>query len=57
MVGQGLLPEAYHPFVDNMSEQDFKNLFARVRTGISGLVAQQPSHLDFINTHCKANAA
>lgn len=56
MVGQGLQPQSYHPFVDNMSDNEMKNLFSRVRAGIARLVAQQPLHEDFLNHHCKASS-
>ena len=56
MIGQRVQPEAYHPVVDSMSDAELSQLFARVRSGISGLVAQQPSHLEFIHQHCRADA-
>ncbi len=57
MAGQGLVPEGYHPFVDNLSEDELKALMARVRAGITQLVGQQPKHQDFLNQYCKADAA
>ena len=54
LVGQGMQPTHYHPFVDTMSEQDLKNLMARVRTAISQLVAQQPAHHEFMDGYCRA---
>lgn len=56
MIGQGLQPHAYHPFVDNMSDDEMRQFFGRVRRGIADLVSQQPSHLDFIQQHCRADA-
>ncbi|MGI9237588.1 MAG: tryptophan halogenase family protein, partial [Woeseiaceae bacterium] len=53
LVGQGLVPEAYHPFVDNMSDKEITDLMARVKTSISQLVRQQPTHDEFIDNFCR----
>lgn len=50
MVGQGIVPETYHRFVDNMSDSELKKLVGRVRSGIADLVANQPSHLEYLQT-------
>jgi tryptophan 7-halogenase len=52
MVGQGILPAHYHPYVDVMPEGDLKNLMIRVRSAIAQLVAQQPAHLEFLARCC-----
>ncbi len=54
LVGQGLIPKAYHPFADTMSDQELKKLMAGVRSTIAGLVGQQPLHTQFIDNYCKA---
>lgn len=48
LVGQGLVPEGYHPFVDTMGEKELRDLMTGVKASISQLVRQQPSHTDFI---------
>jgi tryptophan halogenase len=48
MVGQGIVPSSYHPFADNMSDGELRDLMARVRAGIAQLVARQPAHRDYI---------
>ena len=53
MVGQGIVPETYHPFADSMSGGELKDLMARVRTGIAQLVARQPTHRDYIDHLCQ----
>jgi len=48
MVGQGLVPQSYHPFVDNLDQAELKALMARVRGAIGQLAARQPLHRDYI---------
>ena len=49
LVGQGLLPESYHPFVDTRSDGELRKLMAGVRASISQLVKQQPTHREFLD--------
>ena len=48
LVGQGIVPASYHPFVDNVGDEDLKKLTAGVRAAIAGLVERQPRHMDHI---------
>ena len=48
MLGQGIVPTGYHPFVDNLSDQQLRQLMAEVRTNVSRLVDASPSHKDFL---------
>ncbi|MBT8086195.1 MAG: tryptophan 7-halogenase [Woeseia sp.] len=57
LVGQGLEPASYHPFVNNMSDKELRDHIARVRMSLSQLVNQQPSHHEFIQQYCKVAAA
>ena len=52
LVGQGIIPESYHPFVDNMSDEELQALMIKVKTSISQLVKAQPRHDEFIKNHC-----
>ncbi|QOL24561.1 tryptophan 7-halogenase [Thalassotalea sp. LPB0316] len=56
MVGQGLIPEQYHPIVDQMSDDELKLFLNRIKDGTAKKVAQWPNHLDFINHYCKSKA-
>jgi len=56
LIGQGLLPKAYHPFVNSMSDTELKNLMSRVKSAIAQLVKQQPTHSDYIDQHCRVVA-
>lgn len=54
MIGQGILPAGYHPFVDNMGDAELKALMAKVKAGIAGLVERQPRHDEYIAQRCAA---
>jgi len=56
LIGQGLVPGSYHPFVDNMSDQQLDGLMASVRSAIAQLVNLQPMHREFINHCCKVSS-
>ncbi len=53
MLGQGIEPSSYHPVVDNASDADIGNFINQVRAAVSGIVAQQPNHGDYIEQYCK----
>ena len=57
LVGQGIVPQQYHPVVDTMSDGDLRDLMVRVRAAISQLVARQPAHHEFMDGYCKAAAS
>jgi tryptophan halogenase len=57
MVGQGIVPATYHPFVDNLGDDELRNLMARVRAGIAQLVARQPLHGDYLGRQLAAVGA
>ena len=56
LVGQGLVPEAYHPFADTMRDAEIVQMLARIRGRISQSVNRQPMHADFIAGHCPVGA-
>ncbi|MBB3167365.1 tryptophan 7-halogenase [Simiduia aestuariiviva] len=48
MLGQGLMPEQYHPIVNMMSDAELKDFLVGIRSQVDRTVAQLPSHADFI---------
>lgn len=56
MLGQGLMPEQYHPIVNMMSDEELETFLAGIDQNVTNLVGQLPSHLDFIKHYCKSNA-
>lgn len=57
MLGQGLMPEQYHPIVNMMSDEELKAFLRGIDQTVTNLVGQLPSHHDFINHYCKSSVA
>jgi tryptophan halogenase len=57
MIGQGIVPRAYHPLVDRVPEAELLKLDANVRGVIASCVAAMPMHEQFIDRYCKAPVA
>jgi len=57
MIGQRIIPRAYHPMVDLVAESDLMRLDDSVRGVIASCVAAMPEHEAFIERCCKASAA
>ena len=55
MLGQGLMPEQYHPIVNMMSDAELKSFLDGIDQTVNNLVGQLPSHKDFINHYCKSS--
>lgn len=55
MLGQGLMPEQYHPIVNMMSDDELKQFLRGIDQTVTNLVGQLPSHRDFINHYCKSS--
>lgn len=56
MVGQGILPRAYHPLVDQVPDHDAERFLASVAQTIGHCVDVMPTHQQFIDRYCKATA-
>ena len=54
MIGQGLIPDQYHPIVDMMSDTELDNFLKTLRARVDHAVNQLPSHQQFINQYCRA---
>lgn len=52
MQGQGIYPKGYSPIIDVIDGQDIENYFTEVRQSIQQLVAEMPSHSQFIRDQC-----
>lgn len=50
-IGQNILPEAYDPRVDRMSEQELAANLERIRSGIADAAAQTERHGDFLQSY------
>ena len=48
MLGQGIKPGGYHPFVDNLSDQQLQGLINEIKTNVSRIVDASVSHQEFL---------
>ena len=56
MMGQGLMPEQYHPIVDLMPDDELANFLNQIKSSVRRKVDNWPDHLDFIKHYCQTNA-
>ncbi|MBU2879129.1 MULTISPECIES: tryptophan halogenase family protein [Alteromonadaceae] len=56
MVGQGIVPDGYHPMVDVLSEEQIKKRMDNVKSVIEKSVDYMPSQAQFIAQHCAATS-
>ena len=54
LLGQGVLPHAYHPMVDLMPEAEIRKFVANVKQVLERSADAMPAHGDFIAKHCAA---
>lgn len=57
MLGQGLLPEQYHPIVNMMSDEELGKFLAGIHDAVGKMTGQLPEHQRFIDHYCKAERA
>ena len=57
MLGQGLLPEQYHPIVDQMSDEELRRFMHGAEAAVTQQVGRLPDHNEFIDHYCKATEA
>ncbi|XQA62938.1 tryptophan halogenase family protein [Xanthomonas sacchari] len=57
MVGQGILPRAYHPLVDQVPQVDLERFMASVEQTIGHCADAMPPHQAFIDRYCAARPA
>ncbi len=55
MLGQGLMPEQYHPIVNMMSDEELEKFLNGIHGAARKLVSQLPEHQRFIDYYCKAS--
>jgi tryptophan halogenase len=56
MLGQGLMPDQYHPIVDSMSDAELSNFLKGLSGNVDQMVNQLPSHQEFISNYCPTNS-
>lgn len=54
MLGQGLVPEQYHPVVDAMGDEELDRFLKQIKSHVDTTVAQLPDHEAYIEQYCRA---
>lgn len=54
MLGQGLMPNGYHPIVDLMSRSELESFIQSIRQPIDQALSVMPTHGDYLQRYCKA---
>jgi tryptophan halogenase len=54
MIGQGILPERWHPMVEIIDEAALENLVEGTRQVLENAAAVMPTHAEYIARHCAA---
>jgi len=54
MMGQGIMPESYHPIVTKLRPEELDRFLTGLRDSVSGTVASLPSQQDYIAGYCSA---
>ncbi|MES1199867.1 MAG: tryptophan halogenase family protein [Pseudomonadota bacterium] len=57
MMGQGIMPESYHPIAHKMSEEELTKFLGMIRANVTKTVAALPSHEDYVRQYCGASDA
>jgi len=52
MIGQGIMPRAYHPLVDQMPDRELYQFVTGVGKVVASCVDAMPPHQAFIDRHC-----
>lgn len=56
MMGQGLMPEQYHPIVDMMTDDELQTFLNKIKNGVKKRVSSWPDHNDFIAHYCQTKS-
>jgi tryptophan halogenase len=56
MMGQGIIPRAYHPIAEKLRDEELVNLFTTLRDNVSRTVASLPEHAAYVARYCGAAA-
>lgn len=56
MMGQGIIPRAYHPIAEKLSEDELDRLLSTLRNDVARAVATLPTHQAYLNQYCPAPA-
>lgn len=54
MLGQGIMPQSYHPVADKLRQDELDRFLTALRTSVSETVAGLPQQMDYIAGYCAA---
>jgi tryptophan halogenase len=54
MLGQGIMPEHYHPVAGVMSDEELRAFLANIKARVDKTVAQLPGHRLYVEQYCAA---
>ena len=54
MLGQGIMPDQYHPSADLMGDEELSGFLEGIRTHVDRTVAQLPAHQEYVERYCGA---
>jgi tryptophan halogenase len=54
MLGQGIVPEQYHPVVDVMDDEELKSFLQQIKSNVDKTVSQLPTHDAYVRDYCKS---
>jgi len=54
MLGQGIMPQQYHPVADVMSDAELTRFMQRIKANVDKTVASLPRHQAYVEQYCKA---
>ncbi len=57
MMGQGIMPRAYHPIATKLSDKELDHLLSGLRDSVAKTVASLPEHQAYVASYCGARAA
>jgi tryptophan halogenase len=57
MMGQGIMPRAYHPIATKLSDADVTKLLSTIRENVRQTVAGLPDHEAYVARYCGTSSA
>jgi len=55
MLGQGIMPEQYHPVANVMSDAELTRFMQNIKSQVDETVAKLPKHETYVGQYCRAN--
>jgi tryptophan halogenase len=54
LIGQGLIPDQYHPIINTLSDQELEQFMLGIEQNIAGQLGQLQSHKSYVDAFCAA---